>query len=424
MTLNKRNISTSSDGTDIFTVAAPDSPFINLGALTTSGDLANAIRIDASGVSVVNKGALSTSGDGSSGVAVWYDNATVANYGTITTTGEVFDDGIVFGISGGVEFYSGDHQTGLNYGTISAIEGMGLNGSSSTLINYGTINARGAGFYIQGLDAPLTNVTAINYGTMHTASDFGGSFGIALIADASAAKNYGNIQVDGFFDFGIAMAGIGDHGENYGSILATGEQGRGVLLEGEQHSFLNKGTILSTGPGGVGVRFGGENLPGTDGGSFTNFGKVEGAGWAIRASVSDDHVVNGGTVVGEVDMGAGDDSFTAAKGGSLNGGLTLGEGDDLIFLQKGGGILTVTDFVAGAGTDDVIDLSAFGFASFSSVIGHALQSGSDVVLNLGKDQIVLQDVSLASLAPDDFALGNATLQGQAMLGHQDWFAVV
>ena len=117
-------------------------------------------------------------------------------------------------------------------------------------------------------------------------------------------------------------------------------------------------------------------------------------------------------------MGAGNDSFVAGKGGSLSGTLTLGDGNDLIIFEKGGGHLTVTDFVAGAGTDDVMDLSGFGYASFADVMSHASQSGSDVILKLDpKDVIVLENVTLGSLAADDFTFASSPLLQTAATVH-------
>jgi hypothetical protein len=80
----------------------------------------------------------------------------------------------------------------------------------------------------------------------------------------------------------------------------------------------------------------------------------------------------------------------------------------------------VTDFVAGDGTDDVIDLSAFGFHSFAEAMNHASQIGTDVLLKLGaKDQIVLQNVSLGALAADDLAL-----TGGAAPTHHDLIGIM
>ncbi|HEX6741239.1 MAG TPA: hypothetical protein VF079_05525, partial [Sphingomicrobium sp.] len=323
--------------------------------------------------------------------------------------GLVFDDGITFGVSGGIEFYGGTRATGINYGTITAItEGIGLAASDSTLLNYGSITAYGAGFYIQGIVADVVNVTAINYSQIHTLGDE--AYGIALFGQDSVVKNFGSIEIDGVFAFAIALAGSGNQGENRGTILGTGDLDRGVILEGEGNSFINYGSIITTGEDSVGVRYSGEDLPATDGGTFTNYGRITSAGWAVRGASADDHFINHGALIGEAAMGDGDDSYTAGKGGSLSGTLTLGDGDDLIVFEKGGGSLTVTDFVAGAGTDDVIDVSAFGYHSLSELLSHATQSGTNVVIKFGaKDQIVLEGVNLGSLHADDFAFASSPL---------------
>ena len=416
MPINRSNLTTAGDGGDIFIVDGTNSPFTNSGTLTTSGNLASAIRGAADGITITNRGSLSTSGDGSPGIVVGdpfgvnYDDVTVLNYGTITATGFVFDDGTTFGVSGGIEFYGGTGATAINYGVINAVaEGIGLAASDSTLLNYGSITAGGAGFYIQGIVADIANVTAINYGQIHTLGDEG--YGIALIAQDSVVKNFGSIQVDGIFDFGIALAGSGNYGENRGTILGMGDLDRGVLLEGEGNSFVNYGSITTTGEDSVGIRFSGENLPDTDGGAFTNYGKVSSAAWAVRGSFSDDHVVNRGSITGDVDLRDGADSYVAGAKGTLSGALTLGEGNDLIIFEKGGGSLTVTDFVAGAGTDDVIDVSALGYHSLSDVLSHATQSGADVVIHFGgKDQAVLENVSISSLHEDDFTFAATLLE--------------
>jgi hypothetical protein len=435
--INKKNFTTTDDSSDIFTIATPGGRFTNLGNLTTSGDLSSPIRVAADGVTVNNLGNLVTGGNGAPGIVAGeifgasYVNVTVVNYGTITINGDLFDDGTIVAIPGGIEIFGGEHNTAINYGTINAIEGIGLAASNSTVLNYGTINALGAGVYIEGADAPLTNVTAANFGTIHLAGDEG--YGMALLADHSTLKNYGTIQLDGVFDFGMALGGVGNCGENKGSILGTGELDRGVLLEGEDTSFVNYGSISVTGDGSVGVRFSGENEPFSNAGTFTNYGRVEGAGWAVRGSASNDSVVNRGLLAGTVDLGDGDDRYVAGHGGSLSGELILGDGNDLIVCERGCGQLTIGDFLVGSGSDDLLDLSAFGFHSLDDILAHALQDGSNVLLNLsGHDQVVLEDVSLASLAADDFVFGGlATLggfgpafghdSGASALSHPDLF---
>lgn len=412
--INKKNFSTTADNADIFTITQGGAKFTNLGNLTTSGDLSSPIHVAADGVTVANLGSLTTSGDGSPGVAIGdpfglnYDNVTVVNYGSITTTGEVFDDGITFGISGGIEIFGGDHATAINFGTISAIEGIGLAASNSTVLNYGTIESLGAGLYVSGIEDRSTGNTAVNYGMIHGGSDFGFSYGIAFFSDGGVAKNYGTIQVDGFHDFGMAIEGFDSRGENYGTIIATGEQGRGVLLNLYGNDFINHGTIETTGLDSIGVRWAvGEVDQNSDGGTFTNFGTVRGDVFAVLGNEQCNVVVNRGVLNGIVDLAEAADTYVAGRGGSLHGELILGDGNDLVVCERGCGQLTIGDFLVGAGSDDVLDLRAFGFDSLDDVLAHAFQDGSNVLLNLGDhDQVVLEGVSLASLSEDDFNFGN------------------
>jgi hypothetical protein len=430
MTINRSNMTTTADGADIFVVGPAQSPFTNFGNLTTSGNLASSIRVAANEVSVTNKGALSTSGDGSPGITIGdifgqhYDDVTVANYGSISTTGNTFDNGVALAFPDGISSY-GNNNSLMNYGsiTVTSSDGAGLDsiGSNCLLANYGSISAAGAGLAANAIDGSETGNTLVNFGQIHTTAD--GNFGIVCFSADSVVKNYGTIQADGILSFGIGLLEADNHGENYGTILATGELGRGVLLSNGD-SFDNYGIIRTTGANSVGARFSGDNLPGSDGGAFTNFGKIMSTGWSVRGSASDDHFVNHGSLSGNADMGGGDDTFVAGNGGSLSGTLTLGDGNDLIVFEKGGGSLIVTDFVAGAGTDDVIDLSAFGFTSLADLMAHASQLGSDVMLKLGaKDHIVLDNVSLGSLSADDFAFASAALQhatAPAAVPHGDY----
>jgi hypothetical protein len=99
-----------------------------------------------------------------------------------------------------------------------------------------------------------------------------------------------------------------------------------------------------------------------------------------------------------------------AKGGNdiiigLGGDDTLtdGAGDDKFVFTKMTGDAVVTDFTAGAGTDDVIDLSGFDVSTALGAIAGATQIGADTLIDLGLDQtITLVNVNLASLHSSDF----------------------
>jgi Ca2+-binding RTX toxin-like protein len=95
------------------------------------------------------------------------------------------------------------------------------------------------------------------------------------------------------------------------------------------------------------------------------------------------------------------------NGGSGNDFLVGGAGDDLFVFADGSAQDRVADFSAGAGTQDVLDISAFDFADFAAVTAQANdQSGSaDVVIQLdANDSVTLLGVRIADLHEDDFLL--------------------
>jgi hypothetical protein len=84
--------------------------------------------------------------------------------------------------------------------------------------------------------------------------------------------------------------------------------------------------------------------------------------------------------------------------------LTGGAGDDTFVFRPGSGADIVTDFAAGAGSDDRLDLTAFASSyDLAYVLAHTAQSGADTVINLGGgDSITLQNVAKSNLSGSDF----------------------
>jgi glucose/arabinose dehydrogenase len=106
---------------------------------------------------------------------------------------------------------------------------------------------------------------------------------------------------------------------------------------------------------------------------------------------------------------AGDDIMFGGSGNDLlDGGagkdvMTGGPGDDRFVFSPGYGADLLTDFVAGARTDDRIDLTAFGNLKLSYVLGQTTQAGADALIDLGNgDTIALLGVSKDNLYIDDF----------------------
>lgn len=96
---------------------------------------------------------------------------------------------------------------------------------------------------------------------------------------------------------------------------------------------------------------------------------------------------------------AGDDVLHADRGRDrLSGGV----GDDLFVIGRGAKRVVITDFAAGAGGVDEIQISKDLFKSFAALKAAASQSGRDVVISKGDLTLVLSNVKLASLAASDF----------------------
>lgn len=83
--------------------------------------------------------------------------------------------------------------------------------------------------------------------------------------------------------------------------------------------------------------------------------------------------------------------------------LRGGAGSDTFVFQPGFGHDTLADFVAGAGTDDVLDLGSDVFSDFASVMAAATQIGADTLITHDlNNSILLKNVTLANLHQDDF----------------------
>jgi Ca2+-binding RTX toxin-like protein len=90
-------------------------------------------------------------------------------------------------------------------------------------------------------------------------------------------------------------------------------------------------------------------------------------------------------------------------GGTGNDTLTGDAGDDTFFYNAAGlGIDTITDFSAGAGLGDRINVSSV-FASFAAVTAAATQAGGNTTITASAgNQIILAGVTIAQLNADDF----------------------
>jgi Ca2+-binding RTX toxin-like protein len=130
----------------------------------------------------------------------------------------------------------------------------------------------------------------------------------------------------------------------------------------------------------------------------------------INAGAGDDVIeasnVSSGAIQLVLDGGAGNDVIV---GGAGNDVLIGGDGDDVliggggidVFVAGNGDDIEIQSFVSGSG--DRVDMRAFG-VSFDWLMAHSSTVDSDVVFDLGDQEITLKDVNIASLHSDDFLM--------------------
>lgn len=99
----------------------------------------------------------------------------------------------------------------------------------------------------------------------------------------------------------------------------------------------------------------------------------------------------------------GNASGNVIEGGAGYDTLTGGGGSDFFIIKPGFGVDVVTDFAAGAGSQDALLFSSTLFTSFAGVMANAAQVGADVWIGDGNgNTVVLTGVAMSSLHQDDF----------------------
>ncbi len=118
----------------------------------------------------------------------------------------------------------------------------------------------------------------------------------------------------------------------------------------------------------------------------------------------------GGASDNNIHGGAGNDTLLAYAGAdTLNGGLgddtlTGGADNDSFVFDADFGNDVITDFTAGAASDDVIEFRGIaGLASYANVLANAADNGTDTTITLdANNTVVLQNVLVSELHSDDF----------------------
>ncbi|MDA9505483.1 hypothetical protein XI09_12540 [Bradyrhizobium sp. CCBAU 11386] len=390
--VNYGRVESSAFASVVMAAFGDGSHVINTGEVTGSADEIAAVLVFGEGATALNFGKVVASGVGSAGVGAAGADAQITNRGLVQLTG---DEGA------GMAAFGSGHQVN-NFGHIAAqgdlTFGIASAGLDLQLVNTGMISTDG--------DVAVGIALGVN------------RFGFRPTQDGSI-ENKGVVHTHGDGSAGVILGGNGSHLVNSGDIAANGGgfaspvlgnvSAAGVLVSGDDAVVVNtlQGTIKSGNAGSAAVELNvvvRSGLSNADTSSrLDNAGLIKGAGIAVLGGDGQETVVNHGRIVGDVVLGDGADTFVFGMHGTLAGKLFLGGGDDLVRVEQDAGSMRIADFAAGSASGDVIDVSAY-FSSFGQVTAHSHQAGSDVVIDLGHDRLVLEHVQLATLDDADFLL--------------------
>ncbi len=380
-----------------------------------------------------------------SGVTVASTNSTTI-YGTqgsqsLRVDGTVMSsDSTVYLTGGNNDVSVGAEGRVISMNSPGTSTNVSLNGGNTRLSNQGEISGpstTGVGLF-DG-DNEVLNDGLISGSSGLFMGAFGGS-GDRLVNNGTiSANSYDDANQNYRTNNGVYSEGDNTsiyNGAN-GVISAISSEGAGVAVSdangsggGDGSSVKNFGEITSV--QWYGVDF--FNMNATDVASLKNFGTISGGAGSFRGNQSDETVVNGGLMVGDVLLGGGDDTFKGRDGsvdGKIKGGngndtligsknddddlrggggndtlkgrggddsLTGGSGKDSFVFKKNQGTDVIEDFQNGK---DKIDLSGFGFKNKNQALNkfYELGSGSDdkLAFDFKDTTIIIKGIDMGQL---------------------------
>jgi Ca2+-binding RTX toxin-like protein len=331
----------------------------------TSADLTAAIDGDISNVEAVS---ASTAG---AGVAIDLSTQTEG----FTITGSGFADTIT-GTAAADTINAGAGADTINgFAGADIVDGGNNTDTIALTATSADLNA--------AIDGKISNVEAVS----------AAGAGAPVTIDLHNQTEAFTITGSGFADTITAAAGGGTMSGGAGTDTLTGGVGNDTLFGGSDNDILEGGGGTDTINGGIG----------TDTASYDNAS----SGVTVDLSIA----------IQQNTVGAGLDTLTLIEnltgsafadnlhGNSSNNTLEGGAGGDLFVFNNGDGDDTISDFVAGVTTDDVIDLRAWGFSSVGEVLALATDDGTDTTIDFTTgDTLVLQHVLVTDLHANDFLL--------------------
>jgi len=361
----------------------------------------------------------------------------------------LFVDGFVRSVTITISLHGGSNEVylGPSASVTSTSESAGnvtvwLAGGSSTLTNHGKIVAPSTiGVLLSDGGNDMLNTGTIE-GSSGAFIGLTGSAGDKLVNEGTiSANDYDDVNQDYRYNNGVYAEGADSIIVNRagGKISAISSEGAGVAVGfyigtgGDGSQVENHGTIQSL--QWYGVDF--ANMVDAETASLENHGTIKGGSGAFRGNASGEVIINRGKMIGDVELGAGDDVFDGDKGSvrgvilggagndyifggkgneSINGGLNNdivvgGKGKDTLFgdsgidtfvLRTGFGRDVVQDFIDGT---DLIDLSRLkDVRNFNDLEDNHLEKhGNDMwIVARGGDGLILKNVAPGDLDAANF----------------------
>lgn len=396
--LNEGRVDSASIESIVIGIIGDAGQVVNRGQVNVGGTDNAALETLGTQLSSINWGRVNLTGDLNQGMTLHGADSEAYNHGSIVLNGQNGSGMVATGVghlldNGGSIAIGGDGSIAMSAtGGPSTPEGTDLH-----VVNSGQISVDGTASFGLALGLALPNPFEVefsasdgqvsNSGSITTLGD--GAAAIVLIGNGHELTNSGKVTANG---------GIGD------SDLLGLARASGVLVSGNGVSIENEriGTITSNHAGSAAIELNVIARDGVDNAQLSslveNWGVIEGLDVAINGGDGHETIINHGSIVGEIVLGAGDDTFVFGKGGDLTGHLFLGEGNDLVRIEDGSGTSRIDDFTT---TFDTINVSAF-FSNFDDLVAHSEQNGGDTIISLDhNDQLVL--VGVTALHSGDFS---------------------
>ncbi|MFM2279094.1 MAG: hypothetical protein RLZZ444_1325 [Pseudomonadota bacterium] len=287
---------------------------LNLGRITTT---ATALVLTGGGNSIENDGILRSSAGTliqSSGPGDRIDNndgSLRARLDAIVASGADFtfnNNASLQSLSGrGLVASGADAHITNNASLRAAGNAVTLSGSDAILTNTGTLSSdKATAVVLKGDNAILTNTTTIS----------GSRYGVEASGDGLTLTNYATIKGN------TALRISGDDAIVTTKALLQGKVA--LVIAGNDATVTNTNEIIGRSETAASIQ-----ITATGETGFTNRSLVSASsGLAIAGNAGAEHILNTGSILGDVRLGGGDDWFSSLKG-KVTGRVEGGAGNDI-----------------------------------------------------------------------------------------------